>query len=187
MEHSDQSVLTLLSHVILKGDRIYRHPLLRINFTTYDLRRETDSINTRTEHQDIMLLADGDVSEKHPFCYARVLGIYHANIIYVGPGTADYQSRRQDFLWVHWFELLGQGSDWKHTTLDRVGFVPMDRDDAFGFVDPADVLRCCHLIPSFADGRLHPDDVAMSCNQSPRDSGEWKQYHVNRYVHPQSS
>jgi len=36
--------------------------------------------------------------------------------------------------------------------LDTVRFVPMADEDVFGFVDPADVLRGCHVIPSFADG-----------------------------------
>ena len=31
--------------VIIHGDRIYRHKVLRINYTTYDLRREQDSLN----------------------------------------------------------------------------------------------------------------------------------------------
>ncbi|KIK21745.1 hypothetical protein PISMIDRAFT_103476, partial [Pisolithus microcarpus 441] len=64
-------------------------------------------------------LADRDGSEKHPFCYACILGIYHANVIYVSPGSRDYQSWRQDFLWVCWFELLlDQCAGWQHTALD---------------------------------------------------------------------
>ncbi|KIK16607.1 hypothetical protein PISMIDRAFT_113057 [Pisolithus microcarpus 441] len=56
----------------------------------------------------------------------------------------------------------------------------MDWADTFGFVDPADVLRCCHLIPSFADGRLHPDSVATSCNA--HESEDWKVYYINWFV-----
>ena len=40
----------------------------------------------------------------------------------------------------------------------------MHRTDAFGFVDPADVLRSCHLIPAFADGRQHLDGATVSRN-----------------------
>ncbi|KIK14840.1 hypothetical protein PISMIDRAFT_75455, partial [Pisolithus microcarpus 441] len=120
-------------------------------------------------------------TKKHPFCYACVLGIYHANVIYIGPGTRDYQSRRQNFLWVCWFELLpDQHSGWQHTALDRARFVSMDRADTFSFVDPADMLWCCHLIPSFADGRLHPDSIATSCNA--HESEDWKVYYINRFV-----
>ena len=54
----------------------------------------------------------------------------------------------------------------------------MDNKDAFDFVDPANVLRGCHIIPSFADGRLHADGVAMS--RWANDSDDWKWYYINR-------
>ena len=146
-----QSPPSQLNHVLFKGDKIYRHRLLRVNYTTYDLRREFDSINPRTDHRDIMLLSSSDGS--HPFCYARVLGIFHANIIYTGPGSKDFQSRRIEFLWVRWFDVIQDHSSlWEQQTLDTVRFLPMADSDAFGFVDPADVLRGCHVIPAFADG-----------------------------------
>ncbi|RDB17802.1 hypothetical protein Hypma_000674 [Hypsizygus marmoreus] len=37
--------------------------------------------------------------------------------------------------------------------LDRVGFVPGDDPDAFSFIDPALVIRACHLVPAFSLGR----------------------------------
>ena len=93
-----QDHLLQLNHVLFKGNRIYRHCLFRINYTTYDLQRESDSINT-CNHRDIMLLSNSDIDD-HPFSYARVLGIFHANIIYTGPGSKDFQSRWIEFLWV---------------------------------------------------------------------------------------
>ena len=86
--------------VLLKGNRLYSHSLLRINYTTYDLRQETDTINPHTDHRNIMLLAQDDRSSaiSHPFCYARVLGVYHANVIFTGPESRDYQSRHLEFL-----------------------------------------------------------------------------------------
>ena len=113
----------------------------------------------------------------HTFCYARVLGI-HTNAIYVGPGLRDYQSHQIRFLWVRWFEVLNCSAGWDHTTLDSVKFPPMAEADAFDFIDPADVLRCCHIIPAFADGQVHLDGIAMSCNA--RDAADWKWYYVNR-------
>ncbi|KAF8834372.1 hypothetical protein BDN67DRAFT_992676 [Paxillus ammoniavirescens] len=80
-----------LGQVVLKGERIYRHNLFRINYTTYDVRRAQDSVNPLTDHRNIVLLSPEP--SVHPFCYARVLGIYHANVIYIGPGSKDYQSR----------------------------------------------------------------------------------------------
>lgn len=162
------------------GNKIYRHRLLRVNYTTYDLRREFDTINPRADRQDIMLLSDQDV-ENHPYRYARVLGIFHANIMYTGPGSNDFLSRRMEFLWVRWFELLHDrttAKGWEQRVLDTVRFLPMADEDAFGFVDPADVLRGCHLIPSFHDGVLHADGVAMS--RCAGDADDWKCYCINR-------
>ena len=169
--------LSRLNHVVFKGNKIYRHRLLRINYTTYDLQQEFDSINPRTDHCDIMLLSNLD--DDHPFCYARVLGIFHANIIYTGLGSKDFKSRRIEFLWVRWFEVIqDRFSLWEQLALDTVRFLPMDNKDAFDFVDPTNVLRGCHIIPSFADGRLHRDGVAMS--RWANDSDDWKRYYINR-------
>ncbi|KAG6373136.1 hypothetical protein JVT61DRAFT_6744 [Boletus reticuloceps] len=53
----------------------------------------------------------------------------------------------------------------------------MADEDACSSVDPANVLRGCHIIPLFADGCLHPDGVAMS--RCAGDSGDWKYYYIN--------
>ena len=173
-----QDRLLQLNHVLFKGNRIYQHRLLCINYTTYDLQRDFDSINPRTDHRDIMLLSNSDANA-HPFSYARVLGIFHANTMYTGPGSRDFQSRRIKFLWVRWFEVLQDHiSGWEQHALDMVRFLPMADTDAFGFVDPADVLRGCHIIPSFADGPLHLDGIARS--RCAGDSDDWKRYYVNR-------
>ena len=129
-----------------------------------------------------MLLSQNDDSSaiSHPFCYARVLGIYHANVVLTGPESRDYQSRRLEFLWVRWFEILESPAGWEHYSLDKGRFVPMHRAGAFGFIDPADMLRCCHLIPTFADEKQHLDDIAISLNTC--DADDWKYYYINRYV-----
>jgi hypothetical protein len=180
--------LSAMNQVVFKANRMYRHALCRVNYTTYDLRRETDAINPSTDNRDIMLLAGEPApsSECHPFSYARVLGIYHANVIFIGPGSQDYQSRRMDFLWVRWFEPLKSPAamGWERCILDKMRFVPMHSANAFGFVDPANVLRSCHLMPAFADGRLHPDRIAAS--QLAGDADDWKCYYINRYGCPYS-
>jgi hypothetical protein len=140
--------------LFFKGDRMYRHHLARFNYTTYDVRRSQDVINPGTSHCDIMLLADNagsDTDSVHPFLYARVLGIYHVNVIYTGMGSLDYIARRVEFLWVRWFEYDADRSvKWEDLKLDPIRFPPMSEKGAFGFVDPKDVLRGCHIVPSFA-------------------------------------
>jgi hypothetical protein len=44
------------SSVHFTKNRIYHHQTVRINYTTYDLRRDQDSVNTRG-HADIMVLS----------------------------------------------------------------------------------------------------------------------------------
>ena len=139
------------------------------------MRREADMINPRTDHNNIMLLArDGS---NHRFCYARVLGIYHANVIYMGPGSKDFLSRRIEVLWVRWFELTDLPVNWNARRLDSVRLAPINRADAFGFIDPGDVLRGCHLVPNFAAGKVHVDGASFS--RKVRDSKDWKQYYIN--------
>jgi hypothetical protein len=67
------------------------------------VRRGTDIINPGTSHCNIMLLADNadaadGSSNLHHILYARVLGVYHANVIYTGSGMRDYEARRLNFL-----------------------------------------------------------------------------------------
>lgn len=116
------------------------------------------------------------------FLYARVLGVSHANIVYVGPGATDYQPRRMDFLWVRWYKQIDLGrTGWKARKLDRVRFPSTSGRNIvapFGFLDPSSVLRACHIIPAFSKGKRHEDGKGVSfCG---RDSSDWNEYYVNR-------
>jgi len=132
-----------------------------------------------------MLLTDNvaDTTDSSPtlhhFLYARVLGVYHANVIYTGPGMRDYEARRFDFLWVRWYDILDPASSgWSNSRLDLVRFPPMNGEDAFGFVDPKDVLRGCHIMPAFAEGKRHGDGVGIS--RCARDGKDYHYYYVGR-------
>lgn len=170
------------SSIIFKHDRIYSHSLMRINHTTYDVRRSQDVINPSTSHCHVMLFASSehpDSSPSHPFKYAQVLGIYHVNAMYIGPGMIDYEAHKFEFLWVRWFQPVDTGSTgWSDRKVDRVQFPPIARGDAFDFIDPADVLRSCHIIPRFAKGQLHSDGKGLST--CARDSADWVEYYVGR-------
>jgi len=52
--------------------------ILQVNHTTYDLRREQDTINPSTR-ADIMVLSHKD-ERTHPYWYARVLGIMWSTV-----------------------------------------------------------------------------------------------------------
>ncbi|KAI0666517.1 hypothetical protein C8Q78DRAFT_984030 [Trametes maxima] len=178
--------------LVIEDECIYSHQLLRINYTTYDVRRGQDLINPSTERCNIMLLAHEDKdaategtlgSERHLFWYAQVLGIYHANVVDLQDGGPLATPHRMDFLFVRWFGYDSEWrASWSHRRLDQIGFVPDTDPDAFGFVDPNDVIRACHLIPAFAEGRT---SRLLGFSNIARPSGEsddWERFYVNRFV-----
>lgn len=54
----------------------------------------------------------------------------------------------------------------------------MDKEDAFGFLDPKDVLRAAHVIPSFKAGKRSPDGSRLS--SIAKDDEDWRRYFQNR-------
>jgi hypothetical protein len=58
---------------------VYSVHTMQVYYTTYDMKREYDAINPRT-HADIMVLS-GETNPRHPYWYARVLGIYHMDAV----------------------------------------------------------------------------------------------------------
>jgi hypothetical protein len=173
--------------VFFKNDSIYHHKLLRFHYTTYDVRRGTDIVNAGTSRHNVMLLADDNAdgltgsSNSHPFLYARVLGAYHANVLYTGPGMQNHEAQRFDFLWVRWYELVNPASSgWSSSKLDAVHFPPMHQANSFGFVDPKDILRGCHIIPAFAKGKRHTNGVGVS--RCAKDHHDYRLYYIGRCV-----
>ncbi|KAH9915299.1 uncharacterized protein BXZ73DRAFT_106270 [Epithele typhae] len=107
-----------------------------------------DCINPRT-HGDIMMLAPNDAS--HPYLYARVIKTCFK------------------FLQVRWFEVDDQyTTGFLHRRQFRLKFVDHTQypESAFGFVDPADVLRSAYIVPAFDHGKVDaslPDDSLARC------------------------
>ncbi len=57
---------------------------------------------------------------------------------------------RVDFLWVRWYGLdRKHKSGFKAKCLPWVGFVDGSDADAFGFIDPDEVIRAAHLLPVY--------------------------------------
>lgn len=176
-----------VNSIFFHKDTMYRHCIMRINYTTYDVRRAQDTINPRTEHCNIMLLGspghNGQAQAIHQYRYAKVLGIYHVNVIYGGgPGRlTDYRPRRLEFLWVRWFDVAEDApvqQGWSTAQLDQLYFSRIDREGAFGFVDPAQVLRSCHIVPRFKLGKVSEVEPGMS--ECANDKQDWRAYYINR-------
>lgn len=157
--------------------------MLRVNYTTYDVRRDQDSMNPRT-HCDVMVLSPDTDPEAHPYWYARVLGVFHARVLHTGPASTNRSVQHVEFLWVRWFSLAtGHRYGFKAARLPKIGFVPQSDQRAFGFLDPSLIVRGSHLIPAFAGGRT----TELLANQytaarPPGETDDWVAFYVNMYV-----
>ena len=164
----------------IRGNTIYRHRTVRINYTTYDMRRDYDTINPRT-HPFIMVASPETEPDAHPFWYAAVLGIFHADVQHTGRRSCDFRLREVEFLWVRWLGVVpGCSFGRKQAKLPKIGFVPDSDEYAFGFLDPVRVIRGCHLIPSFADGKSRDLLSTQNATEARPDGSidDWLNYYV---------
>lgn len=170
-----------LEQLTFQHDRIYRHAKIKVNYTSYDVRRCQDVIRPCTPKCFGLIPSMEEASVGtpfHPFWYAKVMGVYHANVIFKGMAAG-----RMDFLWVRWLgRNLNEPAGWRACRMDRVGyFADIAWNHAFDFVDPTDIIRAAHLIPRFAAGQtfdyLGPEPSIAVDDQS---QGDWAEYYVNR-------
>jgi hypothetical protein len=135
--------------VIIPNDMIYSVHTMQVHYTTYDMRRKYDTINPRT-HANVMVLS-GETMPTHPYWYAHVLGIYHIESWL--NGEQPVKQHLLEVLWVKWLApLWNHKSGTKHARLPKVAFVDESDADAFGFLDPGQVIQGAHLIPAFISG-----------------------------------
>lgn len=72
----------------------------------------------------------------------------------------------------------------KVARLPKVGFVPDTDALAFGFLDPSLILRGCHLIPAFNEGRTSELLTApLTAGRSPGEVDDWVSFYVNMCVY----
>lgn len=173
----------------IKNDRLFTHQTLRINYTTYDIRRDYDSITSK--HPNIMLLsnetpdsdsdsdsdADSDSPKKiHPYWYARVLKIFH--VFVSDNANSSTKVERMDILWVRFFAVADElPYGWECKRPLRVGY--QSGPGSFGFVDPSEVIRGCLLLPvrtfKLDDSALSPPSVVGSDHPT---KGDYPYYDV---------
>ncbi|KAF7290482.1 hypothetical protein MKEN_01498800 [Mycena kentingensis (nom. inval.)] len=177
----DDDPITQQQHanLIIQGERFYTHATMRVNYSTYDLRRDQDVINPRTR-RFVMVHAQEDRDDPHPFLYACVLGIFHAKIKTVDGKQPD---QTVQFIWVRWMQ---RSTAWDYgfqrKRLPSVCYVPHDDPDAFGFLDPADIVRGAHLIPAFAWGRTKEYLPRSFIRRDCEDDEDWRFHFVNMVV-----
>lgn len=162
---------------------------MRINYTTYDLRRTTDRINPST-HPDVILLS-GDSETDHPYCYARVIGVFHADIAFTGPGYSTLGFKRIDVIWLRYLQIdLTHAFGFAARRLPRLQFISHQDSGAFGFIDPDLIIRGAHFIPAFAHEKTQEylsKSVARPCtHNSDDDNGDededYRYYYANMWV-----
>ena len=169
----------------IKDNRIYFHSKLSVNYTTYDLRREQDTINPLTR-SDILVLSHED-EKTHPYWYARVVHVFHVFVqVRENEHSPFLEPTRMNVLFVRWFGRdMDYPSGWSAKRPHRLRFFGY-RDtsaDAFGFIDPDSVIRGVHLIPAFAfgstDDLLGPSKARRKLDGAPNAYDDWNYYYVN--------
>jgi len=155
------------------------HPLTwQVHYTTYDLRREYDVINPRT-HPNIMVLS-GETKPHHPYWYARILGIYHMDVWLRDEDSMSLKMHEIEVLYVRWLApVVNHRSGVDCARLPQITFVEESDYDAFGFLDPNQVIRSAHLIPAFVSGRgtsslRHGKSFARQDDKS----DDWEAYYI---------
>jgi hypothetical protein len=86
-----------------------------------------------------------------------------------------------DVLWVRWFGLDADApGGWSKKCLHGISFIPWDEPGAaFGFLDPAQVIRGVHLIPDFSWGRTNsrlPPSIVHPADDGDED---WEHFYIN--------
>lgn len=168
--------------VRLQNETIFRVGTARFNYTTYDLQRAHHTVNPRT-HPYVMVASPEADPSSHPFWYTSVIGVFHANVQHTGENSRNYQPQRMEFLWVRWLGVIpGDSFGRQQSRLPKIGFVPDSDEFAFGFLDPSLVLRGCHLLPSFQDGKTRelltaPNGMATEARPS-GEQEDWANYYV---------
>ncbi|KAK0473838.1 hypothetical protein EDD18DRAFT_1091597, partial [Armillaria luteobubalina] len=145
-------------NLLLINNCIYLNQILHINYMTYDVQRNQDSINPCT-HSDIMMLTCEDSSDdqSHSYLYARVIGIFHVIVQLVGTwnsSSKNNSAKKMEFLWVHWYSFdTAISSGFKARCLPCLGFLSEDDPEAFGFIDPRDVICASHIVLAYHYGQ----------------------------------
>ena len=174
------------STVWISNNQIYSVQTLSVNYTTYDIRRDRDTINPRN-HCFVMVRSSENTPGAHPYWYAQVLGVYHTFVSTTHPAACNRNTQHMEFLWVRWFGIEPKyRSGPRYPRLPMVGFVEDTDELAFGFLDPSLVIRGCHLIPRFHSGRTNSLMIygGPTAARMPGLADDWTNYYVNMFVLP---
>ena len=157
--------------------------MLQINYTTYDIRHNADTI-TPGSYPGIMVKSPETGPNAQPFWYACIISVFHALVSSSHPGVLEKTLHRMDFLWVRWFGVEPGRYQYGicYAQLPKIGFVESSDPYMFTFLDPAQVIRGAHLTPTFSEGctsSLLPTLKSVACILNPEDDDDWVNFYVN--------
>ncbi|KAG7087202.1 hypothetical protein E1B28_013183 [Marasmius oreades] len=181
-DNSEDFTVEDLSLIRFVKDKIFTHKCFRLHYNTYDIRRKAHTISTRL-HPDVMVLADDTTAreQEHPYCYARVVGVFHANVVYWRQDMAYEDSAAA----LYRFPL---GSVAKR--FPQIHFLPSSEYNTFAFIDPSTVLQGAYIQPSFTEGLtsdlLAPTSTArvyegVVNGKYELETKDWCKYQVNQF------
>lgn len=128
---------------------------------------------------------NADVRAKHPYWFARIIGAFHANVVHSGPSSTSISPQKMDFLFVRWFAPAPEQRQYgiHAKRMPKLGFIDASNPEAFGFIDPGNVIRGCHIEPAFALGTTDQFLVGPSIGRQERDKDmDYFRYYANMLV-----
>ena len=151
------------------------------NCTGFGLDDDTANVELRRVSTGDARLFFFDNPDQHPFTYARVIGVFHVDVVHNVPGASTVP-QSIPFLWVRRFRLDRRfKGGFKRKRLHRIEFLPDSDPASFGFVNPDEVIRGAHLIPAFAHGPT--ERVPYTSLARRKDEfDDWAYHYVNLYV-----
>jgi hypothetical protein len=165
------------NRLLIVNDCIYRHKVLRINYTSYDIRRDQDLMNPQT-HADVMTLAPYEATDGHPFAYACIIGVFHYDVQQNLDGVLTAPVP-MSFLWIQRFHLdRSFKGGFKRRRLHHIEFMPDAEPDTYGFLDLDEVIQGSHLIPAFAHGPTDPVTYTTLARKGD-EFDDWRYHYVN--------
>lgn len=123
------------------------------------------------------MVLSGDMEDRaeHPYWFARIIGIS-------GPLLTSSKSQKFDFLFVRWF---GQVSEQRRygihvNRMPKIGFINARNSEAFGFINPSNVIHAAHIIPAFDHGTTDQFLIGRSVVRQDRNRDtDFFRYYVN--------
>ncbi|KAL1719284.1 hypothetical protein EV715DRAFT_272872 [Schizophyllum commune] len=168
------------NEIVFENDRLYKHKVIQLNYTTYDLRREQDSLNPNSQ-ADIYVLSHDD--DGHPYWYGRLLGVFHAKVYDLAERAVKRSTPvEMQFAYVRWYRLERTPWGFAAKRQPRVRFLDAEDPEAFGFIDPKDIVRAAHIVPAFAYGKTNEYLPGETIARAPGDQEDWKFYYVSMFA-----